>query len=150
MLYKLNFPADIFSVKDPVTAVPFNLLSCVVYKFTCAGCNASYIRETFRHILTRILKHLRRHRTSQVFQYSICNTLMNVEDCSESCFFILDTFPNCYQLLHKLPSAYLVSRQLSAFTRLSSLKMTNALFKILFHFMVGASSVLKLQLSFTF
>ena len=44
-----------FSVKDPV---PFDLRSRVVYKFLCAGCNASYIGETSRHLSTRVREHL--------------------------------------------------------------------------------------------
>ena len=37
---------NIFNVKDPV---PKSLKSCVVYKFTCPGCNACCIDETNRY-----------------------------------------------------------------------------------------------------
>ena len=46
---------NMFSVEYPV---PFHLRLRVVYQFTCAGCNACYIGETFRHISTRIREHL--------------------------------------------------------------------------------------------
>ena len=42
---------NIFSVKDPV---PRKLRSPVIYKFTCACCNACYISETGRHLSTRV------------------------------------------------------------------------------------------------
>jgi len=48
---------SMFSVKDPI---PLDLRSHVVYKFTCAGCNACYIGETSQHLSTRILEHLSR------------------------------------------------------------------------------------------
>ena len=35
--------ANVFCVKDPI---PGGLHSSVVYKFTCAGCNAFYVGET--------------------------------------------------------------------------------------------------------
>ena len=57
---------NMFSVKDPV---PSHLRSRVVYQFTCAGCNACYVGETFRHISTRIREHLGRDRTSHIFQH---------------------------------------------------------------------------------
>ena len=83
-----------FSVKDPV---PFHLRSRVVYQFTCAECNACYVGETFRHISTRIREHLGRDRTSHIFHH-----LQNSDECrrlsSESCFSILDTAPNRFQL----------------------------------------------------
>ena len=45
---------NMFSVKD---LVPQSLRSRVVYKFLCAGCNASYIGETTRHICARVREH---------------------------------------------------------------------------------------------
>ena len=64
---------NMFSVKDPV---PFHLRSRVVYQFTCAGCNACYVGETFRHISTRIREHLGRDRTSHIFHH-----LQNSDEC---------------------------------------------------------------------
>ena len=47
--------ASLFSTKDKV---PYGLKSYVVYKFLCAGCNASYVGETYRHISIRTHEHL--------------------------------------------------------------------------------------------
>ena len=86
-----------FSVKGPV---PFHLRSRVLYQFTCAGCNACYVGETFRHISTRIREHLGRDRASHIFQH-----LQNSEESrrlsSESCFSILDRAHNRFQLILK-------------------------------------------------
>ena len=69
-----------------------------------ALCNSHALRlrvgETSRHILTPIREHLRRDRTSYIFQH-----LQNAEECrrlcSESCFSVFDTAPNRFQLLLK-------------------------------------------------
>ena len=88
---------SMFSVKDPV---PFHLRSRDLYQLTCAGCNACYVGETFRHISTRIREHLGRDRTSHIFQH-----LQNSEESrrlsSESCFPILDTALNRFQMILK-------------------------------------------------
>ena len=39
-------------------SVPRELRSRVIYKFTCACCNACYIGETGRHFSTRVREHL--------------------------------------------------------------------------------------------
>ena len=44
-----------FGVKDPI---PHGLLTCVVYKFLYACCNACYVGETPRHLTTRVREHL--------------------------------------------------------------------------------------------
>ena len=46
---------NLFSVKDSVHR---ELRSRVIYKFTCACCNACYIGETVRHFSTRVREHL--------------------------------------------------------------------------------------------
>jgi len=88
---------SIFSVKDPV---PLDLSSRVVYKFSCAGCNACYIGETSRHLSTRIREHLSRDRNSLVYQHleqsKACRCLAN-----ENCFSIVDCAPNKLQLMLK-------------------------------------------------
>ena len=68
----------------------------MIYKFTCAGCNASYIGETARHIKTRIDEHIRKDKLSQVYKH-----LHETESCFDSyhneCFCILDTARTKYQ-----------------------------------------------------
>ena len=65
----------------------------VAYQFTCAGCNACYVGETFRHTFVS----MGRDRTSHIFHH-----LQNSDEClrlsSESCFSILDTAPNRFHL----------------------------------------------------
>ena len=46
--YKIK---NLFSVKD---VIPKTLRSCVVYKFSCAGCSACYVGKTNRHLATRV------------------------------------------------------------------------------------------------
>ena len=67
----------IFSLKDPV---PFDLRSCVVFKFSCAGCNTCYIGETCRHLSTRVREHLTRDRTANIFMH-----LQQSEECRKLC-----------------------------------------------------------------
>ena len=57
---------SLFSVKDPI---PNGLRSCVVYKFSCAGCAACYVGETTRHFNTRVKEHLETDRASHIFKY---------------------------------------------------------------------------------
>jgi len=45
---------NFFRLKD---STPFDLQSCVVYKYTCAGCHASYIGQTTRHLRHRYAEH---------------------------------------------------------------------------------------------
>ena len=47
--------SNLFSFKDKI---PSYLNHCVVYKFTCGGCNSTYIGQTTRHIKTRFSEHL--------------------------------------------------------------------------------------------
>ena len=55
---------NLFSAKDPI---PSNLLSSVVYKFSCAGCNACYVGETTRHFSTLVREHLATDRASLTY-----------------------------------------------------------------------------------
>ena len=57
--------ASLFSAKDKV---PYGLKSYVVYKFLCAGCNASYVGETYRHISTRTHEHLETDKSSNIYR----------------------------------------------------------------------------------
>ena len=53
-----------FSVKD---AIPKTVRSRVVYKFSCAGCNACYVGETNRHLATRGREHLTSNKNSVAY-----------------------------------------------------------------------------------
>ena len=44
-----------FGVKDPI---PCGLYMCVVYKFLCVGCNASYVNKTSQNLTTHTHEHL--------------------------------------------------------------------------------------------
>ena len=83
-----------FGAKDPI---PAGLRSRVIYKFSCAGCSACYIRETNRHFATRIREHLASDKNSHIFKHlrgsENCRSL-----CSEDCFKILDSAPTSFQL----------------------------------------------------
>ena len=65
-------------------------LSCVVYKFTCAGCNSVYIGETTRRLTTRVREHLCTDKNSHIFKHSK-NSASCKDVCNESCFKVLDT-----------------------------------------------------------
>ena len=79
---------------DPI---PAGLRSRVIYKFSCAGCNACYIGETNRHFATRIREHLASDKHSHIFKH-----LRGSENCrsrcSEDCFKILDSASTRFQL----------------------------------------------------
>ena len=57
-LFKIK---NYFSDKDPI---PDDLQSFLVYKFVCANCSSSYIRETCRHFKTRIEEHIKKDNKS--------------------------------------------------------------------------------------
>ena len=83
-----------FGAKDPI---PAGLRSRVIYKFSCAGCNACYIGDTNRHFATRISEHLASDKHSHIFKHlrgsENCRSL-----CSEDCFKILDSASTRFQL----------------------------------------------------
>ena len=82
-MFKLR---NMFSVKD---TVPQSLRSPVVYKFSCAGCNASYIGETTCHI-----EHLLSDKSSLVYRH-----LQSSRACHDSCTFtILDSAISKFQI----------------------------------------------------
>ena len=47
--------SKVFHFKD---GLPYNLVSCVVYKFQCGRCNASYYGETDKHLKVRSGEHI--------------------------------------------------------------------------------------------
>jgi hypothetical protein len=85
---------SMFSTKD---LIPRSLKSQVVYKFTCPGCNASYIGETNRHLSTRIKEHLSSDKSSHIYKH-----LVESQDCkllsNDNCFIVLDQAQTKYQL----------------------------------------------------
>ena len=79
--------ASLFSTKDKVS---YGLKSYIVYKFLCAGCNASYVSETYRHISTRIHEHLETDKSSNIYGHLLKNPQCK-SICDENCFSILDS-----------------------------------------------------------
>ena len=85
---------NLFSVKD---SVPRELRSRVIYKFTCACCNACYIGETSRHFSTRVREHLSSDKSSHIFKHLLSSERCR-QSCSTDCFEILDSAPTRFQL----------------------------------------------------
>jgi len=83
-----------FSTKD---SLPKSHKSFVVYKFSCAGCNSSYIGETQRHLSTRIKEHLSSDKSSHIFKHlgenEACKSV-----CDENCFTVIDTASSPFRL----------------------------------------------------
>ena len=79
--------AALFSTKDKV---PYGLRSYVLYKFLCAGCNASYVGETYRHMSTRTHEHLETDKSSNIYRHLLKN-LQCKSTWDENCFSILDS-----------------------------------------------------------
>ena len=90
-LAHLNWhPASFFSTKDKV---PYGLKSHIIYKFLCAGCNASYVGETYRHISTRTHELswlMETDKSSNIYQQLLKNPQCK-SICDENCFSILDS-----------------------------------------------------------
>ena len=85
---------SLFSTKDPI---PNNLKSFLVYKFTCASCNACYIGETTRHFRTRIDEHTHKDKNSHIYKHlngnpNCLNSLTNTS------FTYLDSANTSFQL----------------------------------------------------
>ena len=85
---------NMFSVKD---SVPQGLRSLVVYKFSCAGCNASYIGETTRHLRTRAREHLLSDKSSHVYRHLQSSRACH-DSCNTECFTILDSAASKFQI----------------------------------------------------
>ena len=73
------------------------MCSRVVYKFTCAGCNACYVGKTAQNFSTRVKEHLASDRASHIFQhlhyFECCHAL-----CSADFFHVLDHASTTFQL----------------------------------------------------
>ena len=77
--------------------IPKMLTSHVVYKFSCAGCNACYIGETARYLSTRVSEHLSSDKKSAIYKHLQENPICKTK-CDEQCFIILDRAPTKHQL----------------------------------------------------
>ena len=91
---------NLFSLKD---SVPEDLKSCVVYQFTCAGCNSSYIGETTRHLSTRIKEHTQTDKSSHIFKHLQHSSLCK-NHYTRECFKLLDkaNFPIALKIKESL------------------------------------------------
>ena len=76
---------------------PQSLRSRVVYKFSCAGCNASYIGETTRHICARVREHLLSDKSSHVYRHLQSSRACH-DSCTAECFTILDSAVSKFQI----------------------------------------------------
>lgn len=83
-----------FSLKDQI---PDDLKSHVVYKFSCAGCDSSYVGYTSRYFTTRIDEHLKSDKQSHVFKHLQSSSNCR-NKCSNNCFVVLDTAKTKYSL----------------------------------------------------
>ena len=60
---------------------PKEYRSCVVYEFTCPGCNATYIGKTDRNLLTRVTEHSKHNSNSEVFNHiDSCTQFKHIHD----------------------------------------------------------------------
>ena len=84
---------NLIKVKD---SVPRSLRSCVLYKFTCAGCNFVYVVETCRHISTRIHEHLFTDKNSHIYK-RLQGSNACKDSCNDSCFKAIDSAKTYHQ-----------------------------------------------------
>ena len=72
--------SNFFRLKD---TTPFEMRSHVVYQYTCAGCNSSYIGQTARHLRHRIAEHAGvSHLTGNMMKSQLHS---NIRDHCSSC-----------------------------------------------------------------
>ena len=83
-----------FTTKDKLGD---HLISHVVYKFICAGCNTSYIGKTHRHFHVRVKEHLSEDKVSAVQQH-LASSASCKNMCGEDCFSVIDRACSKYQL----------------------------------------------------
>ena len=79
---------NMFSTKS---SNPKYLKSGVVYHFTCAACNDSYVGETSRYFDTRVHEHLYKSTCpTSIFKHLQAKPECK-EMCNETCFKIIDS-----------------------------------------------------------
>ena len=87
--------SSFFSTKDVNPSV---LRSRVVYHFTCASCNASYVGQTTRHFNVRVNEHLnKKSNPSGVFKHLGENSGCR-QACDKSCFKVIDSDQSSFRL----------------------------------------------------
>ena len=78
--------------------MPSDLRSNVVYKFTCACCNARYVGQTTRYFNVRVHAHLhKRSNPSSVFKH-LDEDKKCRDACDFSCFEVLDSDNSTFRL----------------------------------------------------
>ena len=83
-----------FSLKDKKLK---QLSALVVYKFTCSGCNATYIGCTRRHLETRAYEHINRDKDSHIYKHIHANKCKENQH-SRASFEIIDRANTFYTL----------------------------------------------------
>ena len=85
-LKKILTLKNYFAYKDPI---PNDLKSFLVYQFTCASCNSTYIDETCCHFKTRIEEHIKKDNKSHIFKH-------------------LHSFETCFEIIDKANSKFVL------------------------------------------
>ena len=85
---------SVLSPKDPI---PSKYISCVVYKFVCGGCGATYIGETDRHFEVRKNEHLKTDKSSALYKHIHSNAICQ-QSSSDHCFSVLDRANSKYAI----------------------------------------------------
>ena len=85
-----------FSNKD---RLPMEFTSCVIYRFKCTGCNASYVGRTHCHYDTRCEQHLRTDFNSNIYKH--INSNLECKKSDKKCFKIIDRANSDYSLAIK-------------------------------------------------
>ena len=75
-----------FLYKDPISD---DLKSFLVYMFTCASCNFSYMRETCRHFKAKIEEHIKKDKKFHIFKH-LHSTVACFGSYNFLCFKIID------------------------------------------------------------
>ena len=97
---KIKLAFSSFKIKNLIRvkeSVPRSLHSCVVYRFTCSGCNSVYVGQTCRHISTRIREHLGTDKNSHIFKH-LQSSIPCKDAGYDSCFKIIDTAKSYHHL----------------------------------------------------
>ena len=69
----------------------------MVYHFNCAGCNASYVGHTTRHLTTRIKEHLGTDKNSHIFKH-LHSSVHCRSKCTGNEFKVIDSAQSKYSL----------------------------------------------------